>query len=104
MATATKTARTHTRASRGARVASESAPMQFLIFEDNVGAYYWTLLDRNGNSLARSQSFPSYRDTEDAAHVVLAGAGSARLEPRVETDSPLDTDEGGSLSRKAASR
>jgi hypothetical protein len=47
------------------------------------GDYHWTLVDRNGNSLARSPSFASYEHTEDAARVVLAGAGSARLDRRV---------------------
>ena len=102
MATATKKARTGTRARRGALVASESAPMHFLISEDNGGDYHWTLLDRNSNSLARSPSFASYQDTESAAGVVLAGAGSARFERRVKTDSPLDMGEGASFSRKAA--
>ena len=104
MATATKTVRTRARGGHSARVASESVPMQFLIFEDNGGAYHWTLLDRNDNALARSPSFRSYRDAEDAARAVLAGAGSARLERRVEADSPLGMDEGGSPSTKPASR
>ncbi|HEY3776283.1 MAG TPA: hypothetical protein VGL69_25025 [Solirubrobacteraceae bacterium] len=56
--------------------------MEFLIVEDNGGDYHWTLQDRDGTSLARSQSFASYERTEDAARVVLAGAGSARLEAR----------------------
>jgi uncharacterized protein YegP (UPF0339 family) len=102
MATATKKARTGTRARRGALVASELAPMHFLISEDNGGDYHWTLLDRNGNRLARSPSFASYQDTENAAGVVLAGAGSARLERSVEIDSPLDMGEGASFSAKAA--
>jgi uncharacterized protein YegP (UPF0339 family) len=82
MATATKKAHAGTRANRGAVGASESVPMQFLIVEDNGGDYHWTLLDRNGDSLARSASFTSYERTEDAARVVLAGAGSARLDHR----------------------
>jgi hypothetical protein len=62
MATATKKARAATGATRGC---------------------HWTLIDRDGNSLARSPSFASYEHTEDAARVVLAGAGSARLDRRV---------------------
>jgi uncharacterized protein YegP (UPF0339 family) len=80
MATATKQARTSRRPSRGALVATDSVPMQFLIFEDNGGDHYWTLQDRDGNSLARSPSFASYQDTENAARVVLDGAGAAGLE------------------------
>jgi hypothetical protein len=70
MATATKKARTN------------AVPLEFLIDEDNGGEYHWTLLDHDGTSMARSNSFASYERTEDAARAVLAGAGSARLEPR----------------------
>jgi uncharacterized protein YegP (UPF0339 family) len=82
MATATKKARAHTSTNGGAALAPDSVPMEFLIVEDNSGDYHWTLQDRNGRSLARSRSYASYERTEDAARVVLAGAGSARLEPR----------------------
>ncbi len=58
MATATNKARTSRRPSRGAIVASESVPMQFLSFEDN-GGHHWTLLDCHGNYVARSPSFTS---------------------------------------------
>jgi hypothetical protein len=88
MATATQNGRTPTSARRGAEGASESA--EFLIVEDNGGKYHWTLLDREGNSLARSPRLMSYEQAEDAARVVLAGAGSARLERRAATDSSLD--------------
>ena len=83
MATATMKARAATGATNGAVDASDSASMEFLVVEDNSGDYHWTLIDRNGNSLARSPSFASYEHTEDAARVVLAGARSARLERRV---------------------
>ena len=84
MATATKKARAAAGADRGAGVASVS--MEFLIIEDNGGDYHWTLLDRDGNSLARSPSFETYEHAEDAARVVLAGAGSARLDSRAATE------------------
>jgi len=90
MATATKKARAPRRATRGAVVASESVSMEFLIVEDNGGDYHWTLLDRDGNSLARSPSFASYELAKDAALVVLAGAGSARLDRRAATDCSVD--------------
>ncbi|MGZ6616234.1 MAG: hypothetical protein ACXVFQ_17605 [Solirubrobacteraceae bacterium] len=61
--------------------------MECLVVEDNGGDYHWTLIDRDGNSLARSPSSKSYEDTEDAARVVLAGAASARLDRRAATDS-----------------
>ncbi|HEV7174126.1 MAG TPA: hypothetical protein VGN29_01465 [Solirubrobacteraceae bacterium] len=79
MATATKKARAATGANHGAAVASDSASMEFLVVEDNGGDYHWNLIDRDGNSLGRSPSFASYEHTEDAARVVLAGVGSARL-------------------------
>ena len=80
MATATKKARATVVAGRGTQAPSESVSMEFLIVEDNGGKYHWTLLDREGNSLARSPRFPSYGRAEDAARVVLAGSGSARLD------------------------
>ncbi|MGZ6565643.1 MAG: hypothetical protein ACXVH1_40025 [Solirubrobacteraceae bacterium] len=90
MATATKKARAATGATRGMVVASDSVSMEFLVVEDNGGAFHWTLMDRDGSSLARSPSFTSYEDTEDAARVVLANAGSARLDRRAATVSSLD--------------
>lgn len=77
MATAASKVRADT---NGAETASEPELMQFLIAEDNGGDYQWTLLDREGNSLARSPGYATYQDAEDAARVVLVGAGSARLD------------------------
>jgi uncharacterized protein YegP (UPF0339 family) len=86
MATAAQKGRTPTGASRGAERASDTASMEFLIVEDNGGKYHWTLLDREGNSLARSPRLVSYEQAENAARVVLAGAGSARLDRHAVTD------------------
>jgi uncharacterized protein YegP (UPF0339 family) len=90
MATATQKGRAPTGPSRGAEGASESASMEFLIVEDNGGKYHWTLLDRQGESLARSPRLVSYEQAENAASVVLAGAGSARLVRRAATDSSVE--------------
>jgi hypothetical protein len=90
MATATKKARATAGSRRGAAVAFDSASMEFVIVEDNGGEYHWTLVDRDGISLARSGSFASYEHTEDAARVVLAGVGSARLDSRAAVDSSVD--------------
>ena len=90
MATATMQDRARTGADRRAVVVSDPASMEFLVVEDNAGDYHWTLLDRDGNSLARSPSLVSYRQAEDAARVVLAAAGSARLDRRAASDSSLD--------------
>jgi uncharacterized protein YegP (UPF0339 family) len=91
MATATQKARATKGAPRGAAVTSDSASMEFVIVEDNGGDYHWTLLDRDGTSLAQSCSFASYQHTEDAARVVLAGAASARLDPQAAIDSSVET-------------
>ena len=90
MVTAAMNGRAKAGANGGAVVASESVSMEFVIVEDNGGDYHWTLLDRDGNSFARSPSFASYQDAENAAGVVLAGAGSARLDRRAATDGSLD--------------
>jgi len=79
MATATKQARASKDAERGAGNASGSSSMEFLIDEDNAGEYHWTLVDRRGASLARSNSFKSYERAEKAAHAVLGDIGSARV-------------------------
>lgn len=93
MATATTKAHATNGANRGAVAASDSASMEFLIVEDNGGDYHWTLLDRDGNSLGRSPSFASYEHAETAAGVVLAGAGSARLDRRAANGTSLDIPE-----------
>jgi tRNA U34 2-thiouridine synthase MnmA/TrmU len=91
MATAAMKARANTGANGGTVVAPESVSMEFLIVEDNGGHFHWTVLDRDGNNLGRSPSYASHEDAEDAALVVLAGAGSARLDRRAATNSPLDS-------------
>jgi hypothetical protein len=118
MATATKKARTAAQDTGGALAVSASISMQFLIVEDNSSEYHWTLRDGDGESLARSPSFASYRDAERAAGVVLDGAGSARLERHArghpldivardatladeDSDAERGVDEGGSLNGKA---
>ena len=82
MATATKKARSSTNGNHRAVAAADLVSMEFVIVEDNGGGYHWVLVDTDGNSLARSTSFESYEHAEDAARVVLAGAGSALLEKR----------------------
>jgi hypothetical protein len=64
--------------------------MEFLIVEDNGGKYRWTLPDREGNRLARSPRLASYEQEENAARVVVAGAGSARIDRRAVTDSSVE--------------
>ncbi len=78
MAIATKQAPATTDAIGEAVDATRSVPMEFLVVEDNGGEHHWTLLDSDGNRLARSPSYPSYQPAEDAARAVLASAGSAQ--------------------------
>ncbi len=82
MATATHVCDAGTSGNLGTAMALESGSMEFLIVEDNGGEYHWTLSDEDGHSLARSPSFATYEQAEDAAAVVLAGASSARLDRR----------------------
>src|SRR5947209_11391639 len=83
------TATTKGRSNRGAT----SVSMEFLIVKDNGGDFHWTLLDRDGYSLGRSPSFAWYEHAEAAARVVLAGAGSARLDRRAAISGSLDIPE-----------
>ena len=91
MATATRKARATTSADRADVVAPDSLSMEFLVIEDNGGEYHWILVDRDGNSLARSPNFASYARTEDAAGVVLAGASSAEFKRPAASLSSLDS-------------
>ena len=83
MATATKKVRAVRPVTRGARDLSQSAPLQFLVHQDNAGAYYWEIAGERGESFAQSGSFASQEDAERAARCVHDGAGSARFEPHV---------------------
>src|SRR5271167_4668485 len=60
MATATKRVRTAKQVAGGALDESESAAMEFLVFEDNGGGYHWTIVAAGGESLAQSGSFASH--------------------------------------------
>jgi uncharacterized protein YegP (UPF0339 family) len=76
-------------ARRGAD-ANVPASMEFLIFEDNGGAYHWRLRTGDGAILAQSGGFVSYDDAERAAKQVRRGAVSARLVPRAVEPVPID--------------
>lgn len=54
--------------------------MEFLTFQDNTNAYYWTLIDGDGATLARAVGFPSRDAAEQAAQHVKDRAGTARLD------------------------
>lgn len=90
MATATNMGRARTGDTRHGADTSGSVSMELLIVEDNGGEYHWMLQDQAGNSLAKSERFRSYQPAEDAARVVLAGAGSARLDLRADAARSAD--------------
>ena len=122
MAAATKNGRPARGGARRAEAVSGSVAMEFPIFEDNGGDYHWSIVDGAGESLARSGSFTSREDAEQAARVVRDNAGGARLEQRVADDPPTDLaarraaasggdsdaerwlDEGGSFSSEAVAQ
>jgi uncharacterized protein YegP (UPF0339 family) len=65
--------------------------MEFLVFEDNGGAYHWTIVAAGGETLAQSASFTSYDDAERAARRVHEGAASARFGARGGEEHQLET-------------
>lgn len=75
MATAIKKSRSARERPRRAAHGPES--IEFLIYEDNGGAYHWTIVAGDGATLAWSGSFASYDDAAQAAQRVRQGAGSA---------------------------
>ena len=58
------------------------APVTFVLYDDNGGGYYWTIVAANGDVLARSGSFASYEEANDAAYAVHRGAAAASFENR----------------------
>ena len=99
------TAITKSRAGRLPRGAPEvrvPASMELLIFEDNGGDYHWTIVARDGATLARSGSFGSYEDAERAAQHVRDGVASARFERRRDGARPVDLSARRDASRDAA--
>lgn len=68
---------------------NSSASMKFLIYEDNVGGYHWTIVAGNGETLVRSGSFGSHEEAEQAADIVHRGASQAAFEDRTAHPSPV---------------
>jgi uncharacterized protein YegP (UPF0339 family) len=118
MATATKKSRAADELLRRVAEVRRSVSMEFLIVQDNGGAYHWTIVADDGATLAQSASFVSYRDAEQAARRVRDGAASARFDHRAVGPDPANgialcdrpndysdaerwLDEGGSFSSKA---
>lgn len=121
MATATTKSGANGRLPRGAPQVCVSESMEFLFFEDNGGAYHWTLVAGDGATLALSAGLASYEAAERAANRVRDGAASAALEHRAASAPPVELaarhpatsdaadaerwmDEGGSVSSEAVLR
>jgi uncharacterized protein YegP (UPF0339 family) len=88
MATATKKGRGSGKVPLA--LASEPAPMELLVFQDNGGSYHWTIVAASGELLAQSPGFTSYEDARAAAGRVREGAASACLEPQDADALPVD--------------
>lgn len=121
MGTAPKKSRAAGQLARPARDVPVPESMEFLIFEEDGGAYHWRIVAGDGATLAQSGSFASYQDAEQAAQRVRDGAASARFNhrsreldavdlatrrdrPRGELNAERWLDEGGSFSREAVAR
>ena len=102
MATATKQSRAARQLAGRAPDARVPASMEFLIFEDNGGSYHWTIVARDGATLARSGSLGSYEDAERAAQHVRDGVASALFERRGDGARPVDLSARRDASRDAA--
>jgi uncharacterized protein YegP (UPF0339 family) len=121
MATATKNSRAAKQLARRPAHVRSPESMEFLTFEDNGGAYHWTIVASDGETLARSRGFASYDDAEQAAQRVRDAASSARFQRRGTGTLPVDLiarrdrasdeddaerwlDEGGSFSSEAVAK
>ena len=86
MATPTKESRGASQLARDGRGASESASLEFFVFEDTGGGYHWAIVRGSGESLAQSGSFGSYEEAAQVGRYVRDGAESARFERRAAED------------------
>ena len=121
MATATKRSRAAKQLARRPAHVRSPESMEFVIFEDNSGAYHWTIVASDGETLARSSGFASGDQAEQAARRVRDAASSARFQRRGTGAVPVDLmarrdpasddddaerwlDEGGSFSSEAVAK
>jgi uncharacterized protein YegP (UPF0339 family) len=121
MGTAPRKSRATGKLARLARDVHTPESTEFLIVEDNGGAYHWRIVAGDGAILTQSESFASYDRAADAARRVQAAAASARFNPRGREPNAIDLatrrdrlrddlnggrrlDEGGSFTREAAAR
>jgi uncharacterized protein YegP (UPF0339 family) len=89
MGTAPKKSRVAQLACRTAD-ANVPASMEFLIFEENGGAFHWAIVAASGDDLVQSATFGSYEEAKQAARVVRSGAVSAPFENREADPAPLE--------------
>ena len=90
MATAASKSRSATRLPRRRPKAPASEPMEFVIFEDNRGDFYWEIVTGDGAVLAKSGSFASYDETAQGARRFRDGAGSALFDRYSVAVDPID--------------
>ena len=102
MVTATRKSRVAGRRPRRTHEPRVPESIQFLIFEDNGGAYHWTIVAADGATLARSKDFASHEDAERAAQHVRDRAASAPFEHRAASVRPVDLTAGRSATSNAA--
>ncbi|MGZ4250535.1 MAG: DUF1508 domain-containing protein [Solirubrobacteraceae bacterium] len=77
---ATATSKPLTQGHARPHVTDVHAPlMEFRTFEDNAGDFYWTIVDGDGATLARSGGFASRDLATQAAKQIRDGVASARL-------------------------
>jgi uncharacterized protein YegP (UPF0339 family) len=79
MATATKRPAA-VRLGRRAREMRVPGSLEFLVFEDNGGAYRWRIVAGDSATLAQSGAFASRDSAQLAAQRVQDGAGSAHFD------------------------
>ncbi len=66
----------------------EPVAVKFLLYQDNGGGYYWTIVDHGDEVIARSAGFASYPEANYAADMVHRAAATARFENRSGTTPP----------------
>ena len=68
----------------------EPAPVKFVLYEDNSGGYYWTIVSEDGQVLAHSAAFETYEEANVAADTVYRGVAGASFEDRSNASQPAD--------------
>jgi len=69
-------------AEAGPEAPTDLGPVKFILYQDNGGGYYWTIVDAGGEVIARSVGFLSYAEANFAADIVHRAAPTATFEDR----------------------